>query len=389
MRNIHSHRRGFTLIELLVVIAIIAVLAAILFPVFAKAREKSRQTNCLSNQRQMALAITMFAQDHNELLPAAADWAGGLGLPAGVFICLDAVAMTGNTYGYNAGLFTGTSTASTGISVNTASNLNGSYDPTNVVLTADYKPNSAPGQNPGNGFTSSTLTLPVAIYSNLLMNTANYGLVHNNGLIISFLDNHVAYYPTLASAPSPNGAGVSDLQGAVNGIVNGNFLTPSMSAVTSPNTHYLYGSQFTTAGPTAFATNAGTWTFAGSSGLELNGSAWGAPSATLINAADTQAAFLQPGGVISQVVQFSAGGSYHLTFYGAQRSGSIGMQLNVTLDGALIGTGLIPTSTSAWTAYSLPFSLLGGGSHTIAFTNVGTYAGGDNGFIDAVAVIQP
>ncbi len=59
-------RRGFTLIELLVVIAIIAILAAILFPVFARAREKARQTNCLSNVKQLALGNLMYAQDYDE-----------------------------------------------------------------------------------------------------------------------------------------------------------------------------------------------------------------------------------------------------------------------------------------------------------------------------------
>jgi prepilin-type N-terminal cleavage/methylation domain-containing protein len=58
--------RGFTLIELLVVIAIIAILAAILFPVFAQAREKARQTACLSNTRQIATAIHMYLQDYDE-----------------------------------------------------------------------------------------------------------------------------------------------------------------------------------------------------------------------------------------------------------------------------------------------------------------------------------
>lgn len=59
--------RGFTLIELLVVIAIIAILAAILFPVFAKAREKARQTSCLSNARQIATADLSYAQDTDEM----------------------------------------------------------------------------------------------------------------------------------------------------------------------------------------------------------------------------------------------------------------------------------------------------------------------------------
>jgi prepilin-type N-terminal cleavage/methylation domain-containing protein/prepilin-type processing-associated H-X9-DG protein len=59
-------RRGFTLIELLVVIAIIAILAAILFPVFAQARESARQSTCLSNLKQIALAGLMYAQDYDE-----------------------------------------------------------------------------------------------------------------------------------------------------------------------------------------------------------------------------------------------------------------------------------------------------------------------------------
>jgi prepilin-type N-terminal cleavage/methylation domain-containing protein/prepilin-type processing-associated H-X9-DG protein len=62
-------RRGFTLIELLVVIAIIAILAAILFPVFAKAREKARQTSCLSNLKQIGTCVLMYAQDYDETYP--------------------------------------------------------------------------------------------------------------------------------------------------------------------------------------------------------------------------------------------------------------------------------------------------------------------------------
>ena len=62
-------RRGFTLIELLVVIAIIAILAAILFPVFARAREKARTASCLSNVKELALGVTMYAQDYDETNP--------------------------------------------------------------------------------------------------------------------------------------------------------------------------------------------------------------------------------------------------------------------------------------------------------------------------------
>ncbi|MDW8106233.1 MAG: DUF1559 domain-containing protein [Armatimonadota bacterium] len=66
------HRKGFTLIELLVVIAIIAILAAILFPVFAQARESARQTQCTNNQKQIALAVLQYVNDYDETFPMSA-----------------------------------------------------------------------------------------------------------------------------------------------------------------------------------------------------------------------------------------------------------------------------------------------------------------------------
>src|SRR5688572_1273159 len=65
--RVSTGRKGFTLIELLVVIAIIALLAAILFPVFARARENARKSSCLNNVKQLGLAWTQYAQDYDEV----------------------------------------------------------------------------------------------------------------------------------------------------------------------------------------------------------------------------------------------------------------------------------------------------------------------------------
>jgi len=79
-------RTGFTLIELLVVIAIIAILAAILFPVFAQAREKARQSTCLSNFKQIGLGMLMYAQDYDETYPPSR-----VARPAGSSDCVQKV----------------------------------------------------------------------------------------------------------------------------------------------------------------------------------------------------------------------------------------------------------------------------------------------------------
>ena len=80
------NKKGFTLIELLVVIAIIAILAAILFPVFAKARDKGRQSACLSNIKQIGMASMMYCEDYDETYPyyyytASMAWPFGVMLP--------------------------------------------------------------------------------------------------------------------------------------------------------------------------------------------------------------------------------------------------------------------------------------------------------------------
>ena len=101
---------GFTLIELIVVIAIIAILAAILFPVFATAREKARSTACLSNMKQVGLAISQYLQDYDERIPCGTwVWGGGCGWAGqvypyvkstGAFMCPDDVQAANPTVSY-------------------------------------------------------------------------------------------------------------------------------------------------------------------------------------------------------------------------------------------------------------------------------------------------
>lgn len=183
-------KKGFTLIELLVVIAIIAILAAILFPVFAKAREKARQTACTSNQKQIALAVTMFIQDNSESMPAASDWISGMGLPAGAMRCPDSPSGVGGTfgqstssYGYNTAMFSGssTSTATTGNAEESVITNNGG-DPTQITLSADYAAGSNPFPASANNY-----------YNGFLILTSNVATRHSNGAIVSFLDGHVEY----------------------------------------------------------------------------------------------------------------------------------------------------------------------------------------------------
>jgi prepilin-type N-terminal cleavage/methylation domain-containing protein/prepilin-type processing-associated H-X9-DG protein len=110
-------KKGFTLIELLVVIAIIAILAAILFPVFAKVREKARQTACTSNMKQLALGFLQYEQDYDDQMPIPVNqWGQGWGgkiypyvKSGGLYGCPDdptapAAGLSKVSYGLNANL---------------------------------------------------------------------------------------------------------------------------------------------------------------------------------------------------------------------------------------------------------------------------------------------
>ena len=180
MRGYHRQRTGFTLIELLVVIAIVAILAAILFPVFAKAREKARQTACMNNQRQIALTIMMYVQDNNELFPPANTIWQNLNSQPQLLICPTAGLSVINAYVYNnwvAGTTMGDLTT-----------------PAQIVLTGD-------GQHAA---TQSVGTIP-ATYDNVAYGNADFDYTrHLNQVICSYADGHT----TLASATEGLGANV-------------------------------------------------------------------------------------------------------------------------------------------------------------------------------------
>ncbi len=170
--------KGFTLIELLVVISIIAVLAAILFPVFARAREKARQSTCSSNQRQIAAAILMFAQDHEETLPTSSEVWSATKIDADVLMCPTLGKSTPNAYFYNGG---GSESVPYHLSSKAIGTIN---DPTAAMMTCDGLYNVVPG-NWGGAFGSNMMTGHQP--SEVLDETR-----HSKGCIISYIDGHVA-----------------------------------------------------------------------------------------------------------------------------------------------------------------------------------------------------
>ncbi|MHB9134219.1 MAG: prepilin-type N-terminal cleavage/methylation domain-containing protein [Armatimonadota bacterium] len=170
-------KRGFTLIELLVVIAIIAILAAILFPVFAKAREKARQTTCLNNQRQIAIAMQMYTQDNKEKYPLAASWAMALSQYNIVSKVLDCPSVTHDgsldqpDYFFVGGSFlSGTS-------------LGDIKDPASAPLLGDF---AEPGKAPAYIDDKGTSDLGKAL-------AATATSRHNNGAVFAYVDGHVGW----------------------------------------------------------------------------------------------------------------------------------------------------------------------------------------------------
>ena len=174
-------KQGFTLIELLVVIAIIAILAAILFPVFARAREKARQTTCMSNQRQLCLLTLMYAQDHSDKLPTASEWILTAGQSDKKLLDCPSATGAGPDYTYNAG------------SHLAGAALTAYNNPFDILVTGD---SASPGkiyslENADAG-TGCADVMPSGVSTRVVSNFYSY-TAHDRGLITSYLDGHVAY----------------------------------------------------------------------------------------------------------------------------------------------------------------------------------------------------
>ncbi len=176
------HSKGFTLIELLVVIAIIAILAAILFPVFARAREKARQTTCLSNQRQIAASFSIFTQDHDESFPSVKTVWTDIKVDQGVLKCPTAGTSITNAYVYNADL--------------SEKAIGKIDDPTKKTLTGD-------------GFHAATPeALPIAATeNNCAYSSADFLYRHSNMVVLSYVDGHAS----ISKDTPPSGLGTPEL----------------------------------------------------------------------------------------------------------------------------------------------------------------------------------
>ena len=193
-RSSASTPRGFTLIELLVVIAIIAILAAILFPVFGRVRENARRSNCQSNQKQLALAILQYAQDYDARFPYKGldyNGNGGFSSDEGWAVMVQPYIKSLQVFqcpSEKIGISTSATLSLTDYIYNEAlvgQNETVFASPALTVLTADY--NSSNTYFALNPCGTATLWAPTPD------GTDDFYHRHLNGTTVSFVDGHVKW----------------------------------------------------------------------------------------------------------------------------------------------------------------------------------------------------
>ena len=211
-------RHGFTLVELLVVMAVIVILATMLYPGVAKARSKANQTVCLSNVRQLSMAILMYAQDYGgRLLPAAQSrldqgagpetliWPAYLAPYAQsteIFICPEAKGESfyADTWAERGRLSIGLNRDLEERTTNTPYPLGAIDEPATTILLADSTPGDTNSPEKARGFQVQADRPP---------NTkSGIGERHNGGTNVGFLDGHARWYPSSRIWQLDNPAGL-------------------------------------------------------------------------------------------------------------------------------------------------------------------------------------
>lgn len=187
---VEQRQHGFSLIELLAVIAILTILAAILYPAFAKACDKSTQSSCQENQRQLALSVLRYAGDHHGTLPMPADWmaATDVSCMPQRLICPSAHRKgtpDAPNYGYNGRLFDLVTDGAR--RVPRAVSLDEIMYPEQVECTLDLRANYRAPRDP-NAAQLQENGKPI-VYSY----DAEGDCRHSDGIVVSYLDGHVEY----------------------------------------------------------------------------------------------------------------------------------------------------------------------------------------------------
>ena len=187
-------RRGFTLIELLVVIAIISILASILFPVFARARAKGRQTACLSNVKQLVMAFIMYSNDADEAMP----YGGPLPTAPTIPLWIDSIF----AYTHNDQILfcpdRKDATPGYGVNFLASGRSDGSFfDPASKILLGDVNPEflgvRTPGQKPTNWWINDPGNQWCLAPADTSFTGNKFPQRHNDGTIYGYVDGHAKW----------------------------------------------------------------------------------------------------------------------------------------------------------------------------------------------------
>ena len=210
MQTLIPKRRGFTLIELLVVIAIIAILAAILFPVFQKVRENARRASCQSNLKQLSLAVIQYQQDFDERMPTANTAAGVPGVVNGwMFVTIRGTNAIQSSFDPTQGsIYSFVKSKGVYVCPDDSTGAGDSYAMNSLVQGVALSQFNAPAATILFDEEADCVgSLQTAGTDDAYDNGEPKTTRHNGGAVYSFSDGHVKYYLNGRVPASPNPTG--------------------------------------------------------------------------------------------------------------------------------------------------------------------------------------